>query len=70
MDEDTFGACLNSDQHADVVSANMRLGRRLGISGTPSILIDANGERRRVSSFDYRSIALAVEAVSPESSGN
>jgi len=70
MDEDTFGACLNSDKHADVVSANMRLGRRLGISGTPSILIDANGVRRRVPSNDYRSIALAVEAVSPESSGN
>ena len=61
MDEDTFGACLNSDKHADVVTANMELGLRLGVSGTPTILINANGERRRVNNNDFQSIAAVIE---------
>ncbi len=39
MDPDAFGACLNSDKHADVVTANLRLAQQFGLSGTPTIMV-------------------------------
>ena len=43
LDEDEFTGCLRSDRHADVVSANMRLGLELGVSGTPTIFVSKKG---------------------------
>jgi protein-disulfide isomerase len=43
LDERPFTSCLESDRHADVVSANMRLGMELGVSGTPTIFVSKGG---------------------------
>ena len=49
LDEDEFSACLKSDRHADVVTANMQLGYQLQIQGTPTILVTrGQGVGRRV----------------------
>jgi protein-disulfide isomerase len=62
LDESTFEGCVKSDQHADVVSANMRLAYELGISGTPTIMISAGGGMtRRLNNFDFQSIQSVVE---------
>ena len=41
LDVNAYATCLDSDRHADVISANMRLGRELGINGTPTIVVAA-----------------------------
>lgn len=61
-DPEAFEACLKSDRHADVVSANMRLGEELGVQGTPTIMISqGGGMARRLASFDFGSIQEVVE---------
>lgn len=40
LDAAAFGACLSSDQHADVVSANRMLGDNLGVRGTPTVYVN------------------------------
>ncbi len=70
-DRDVFEACLRSDRHADVVSANMRLGYELGVNGTPTIMVNGNGQLRRVNNNDFQSIQAAVDQVmQPAESGN
>jgi len=39
LDVNDFASCLNSDRHADVISANMRLGTEMGVSGTPTLVV-------------------------------
>ncbi|HSW30555.1 MAG TPA: thioredoxin domain-containing protein [Longimicrobiales bacterium] len=64
----TFEACLKSDAHADVVSANLRLAEELGIEGTPTVMISmGRGMARRLMSFDYASIRDAIETLVAES---
>jgi len=43
LDGGDFTACLDSDRFADVVSANMRLGIELGVSGTPTVFVSKGG---------------------------
>ncbi len=43
LDEGQFADCLDSDRHADVVSANLRLGIELGVSGTPTVFVSKGG---------------------------
>ncbi len=43
MDDDAFEACLMSDRHAELVTANMQLGEVMGVGGTPWILIEHGG---------------------------
>jgi protein-disulfide isomerase len=43
LNESTFRSCVNSDQHADLVTANRRLGEQLGVSATPWVFV--NGRR-------------------------
>lgn len=45
LDRSEFRACLGSDRYAETVTANIELGRRLGVSGTPTIFLDT-GEGR------------------------
>ena len=45
LDADAFTGCLESDRHADVVSANLRLGMELAVSGTPTIFMSEGGGR-------------------------
>lgn len=66
-DKGTFEACLKSDAHADVVSANMRLAYELGIEGTPTVMVSmGRGMARRLMSFDYASIRNLVEGMLAE----
>ena len=61
MDAREFGACLNSDEHADLVSANLRLAEELRIPGTPTVLISTDGQTSRAApGFDYESIMATV----------
>jgi protein-disulfide isomerase len=39
LDTDTFGACLNSDRHAELVTANYQLGQQAGVGGTPTVFV-------------------------------
>ena len=43
LDVEDFTSCLDSDRHAEVVSANMRLGVELGVSGTPTVFVSKGG---------------------------
>ncbi len=49
IDARTFEACLGSDQHAEEVTRNLRLGESLGVNGTPSFII--NGQRASFGSY-------------------
>lgn len=49
LNTSTFEQCLRSDQHAEEVTRNLRLGEALGVTGTPSFLI--NGQRATFGSY-------------------
>jgi len=57
LDRSEFRSCLRSDRHAEVVSANRILGEQLGVSGTPTIILDT-GEGRpiRVQNWDIQTL--------------
>ncbi|MBW3534578.1 MAG: DsbA family protein [Gemmatimonadetes bacterium] len=64
LDADAFEACLRSDRHADVVTANMRLGQELGVPGTPTVMVSrGQGMARRVSGNSFQAIQDAVESL-------
>lgn len=66
-DGDAFEACLKSDRHADVVTANMRLGEELGITGTPTVMVSqGGGMARRLASFQFADIQRVVEDLREE----
>lgn len=49
LDRGSFRDCLGSDRHAELVSANMLLGQRLGVTGTPNLFLDTgDGRGQRV----------------------
>jgi protein-disulfide isomerase len=58
LDRNAFSACLRSDAHADVVTANRVLGDRLGVAGTPTVFI---GGRSVPNWQDYEAIKAALE---------
>ncbi len=60
VDEGAFASCLNSDEHAEVVTANMQLGRRMGVGSTPTVLINAGGTTRMITSPDFQSLTNAI----------
>lgn len=43
LDAQAFRDCLESDRHAKVVTANMKLGLALGVGGTPTLLVHRGG---------------------------
>ena len=62
MDRGAFESCLKSEKFADVVTANMRLGEDLGVSGTPTIMVNReNGMAQRLSAMSFEAISEAVE---------
>ncbi len=64
LDVGDFKGCLNSDRHAQAVTANLQLARSLGLPGTPSVLVgSAGGMNRRLPTYYYQDIVEAVEAV-------
>lgn len=50
MDEAAFRSCVRSDQYADEVTRNMMLGQELGVTGTPTLMM--NGELIRVRDYN------------------
>jgi protein-disulfide isomerase len=40
LNQRQFDGCLRSDQHAELVTANLRLGETLGVRGTPTVFIN------------------------------
>ncbi|MBX6365583.1 MAG: DsbA family protein [Gemmatimonadetes bacterium] len=40
LDGGRFAECLESDRYVDVVAANRLLGKRLGVRGTPTVIMD------------------------------
>jgi protein-disulfide isomerase len=62
LNEGAFEDCLNSDEHAAVVSANLELGNQLGVGGTPTILIEHNGTVRQVG-YDFASIQEYIDGL-------
>ena len=60
VDMGAFESCLNSDRFADLVTANMELGQRMGVGGTPWVFIHANGQTRQLNNYDFISIQNAV----------
>ena len=70
LDMGDFNACVNSDKYADVVSANLELGMRMGVQSTPTVLVQANGMLRKVATFDYNTIVSAIEIVTSDGPGS
>jgi protein-disulfide isomerase len=70
IDEDQFADCLNSDRFADVVTATLELGRRMGVGSTPTILVSVDGQPpRRMEAFDVGSIQAAIDAMRSDGPG-
>jgi len=59
LDDSAFSECLNSDRHAELVTANMQLGEVLGVPSTPTILIEFGGSASQVEP-DFLSIQARV----------
>ena len=63
LDTDAFEECLHSDRFADVVTANLTLGQRLGVPGTPGIFVHhGTGSAQRLGGFQFIDIQQAMEA--------
>jgi protein-disulfide isomerase len=62
LDQGRFGECLNSDRHADVVTANKLLGEQLGVGATPTIFI---GQRSFAQWSNYEAMSQAIERELP-----
>ncbi len=64
LDGQAFEMCLESDRHADVVTANLTLGLKLGVTGTPTIFVHDGGRPfQRLGGFQFIDIQQAVEAI-------
>ena len=73
LDVEDFTSCLQSDRHADVVSANMRLGIELGVSGTPSIFVSKKGGGTAVRVIrwnEFEGVAEVVDRLLEEGAGD
>lgn len=68
MDTDAFDQCVNSDRHADVVTANLRLAQQLGLDGTPTIMVGLEKAmpRRLGDRFDFQAVKDVVDPLLAE----
>jgi protein-disulfide isomerase len=68
MDGGAFQHCLESDRHADVVTADMRLAQQLGLNSTPTIMVGlAKGMPRRLGEdFSFKAVKALVDQVLAE----
>ena len=58
-DANAFKTCLNSDKHADVVSATHALGQSLGVGGTPTLFMNMQQLAQEWS--DYGKLKARIE---------
>jgi len=65
LDGGDFSSCLNSDRHADLVTANLELGNQLGVNQTPTIYVEQGGTARRVGP-DYATLSQYVDEILAE----
>jgi protein-disulfide isomerase len=66
-----FSVCLNSERHADLVTANIKLAETLGIPRTPTFLINvAGGGTREPSGWDVESFERTIEELSTPTTAN
>jgi len=64
LDVGSFMGCLNSDAHAQAITANLELARALGLPGTPSVLVGSGeGMSRRIPTYYFQDIKAAVDAI-------
>lgn len=70
MDDGAFSACLNSDRHAELVSANRELGNRMGVASTPTVILNVNGQNRRLNQVDFQSIQAAIDSMKARPGSN
>ena len=66
LDTRAFGSCLDSDMHADLVSANSELGRLLGVGGTPTVFVHSGQEgapAQRLGGFQFIDVQQAMDAI-------
>jgi protein-disulfide isomerase len=62
LDADPFRSCLRSDAHAELVTANMMLGERLGVPGTPTVFVGAGPMPEMVRSpNNWENVRSAIE---------
>ena len=69
IDVGQFADCLNSDRFADVVTANFELGNRMGVGGTPTVLVNAEGQTRRLNDYSIAGIEAAIQAMTGDGPG-
>ncbi|HUH13217.1 MAG TPA: thioredoxin domain-containing protein [Longimicrobiales bacterium] len=55
LDDDAFESCLKSDRHAEAVTASARLGEMMGVSATPTVIV--NGQTVQ----DWRYLPQIIE---------
>lgn len=68
LDRGAFASCLNSDRHAELVTANMELGNRLNVRGTPTIFVEQGGAARPIGP-DFQTIKEYVDGILAEETG-
>lgn len=67
LDTDAFSDCLDSDRHADVVTANMRLGQAAGVNSTPTLFIHlGGGQAYQLGGAGFLDIQRAIESAGSE----
>lgn len=67
MDGREFSGCLNSDRHAEALTANLELARALGLPGTPSILVGTGtGMSRRLNDYSFQTIQVTLDSILAE----
>jgi protein-disulfide isomerase len=63
MDAGQFSACLRSDMHAELVTANMQLAMQMQVPSTPTIVVGREGAMSRRVESSVEGIRAAIAAL-------
>lgn len=65
LDGGDFRRCLASDRHAEGVTASLMLGQRVGIGGTPAVVVDlGDGRPLMLGAAEFGQIQAVIEGES------
>lgn len=67
LDTDAFRTCLEEQRHLDDIMASRRYGQQLGVSSTPTIIV--NGEHIPNRELSYESLARRIRAAWDSAAG-